>query len=138
MNILRILLIMATALFVTLPTCGQEENPIEEVNVVNVRIPVRVYRNKLPVSGLKKEDFAVFVNGKKTVINGFFEVKKKLGKPLGNTEESREHAPPPRLFVLIFNVSDYHIKLEKHIDTVFRDIFRPGDRYMVMTNNYFL
>jgi len=45
---------------------------------------------------------------------------------------------PPRLFVLIFNVSDYHAYLRKNIDYFFKNIIRPNDRLLVLTNNFSL
>jgi hypothetical protein len=53
---------------------GQEHQELmEEVDVVNAIVPVRVFYKDEPVKGLKKEDFHLYVNGKEAPIQGFFE-----------------------------------------------------------------
>lgn len=119
---------------------GQEEQTLmEEVTVVNVQFPVRVFLRGQPVGGLVKKDFKLFVDGKETPINGFFEIRKKLNAPMqqpGNPGGAE--GPPPRLFVFIFNVSDYNLNLENDVEIIFRKILRTNDRFMVISNNFFL
>ena len=116
------------------PAGAQEkEEPrqvLEEIEVVNVEVPVRVFAKKNPVKGLKKEDFKLYIDGEEREIHGFFEVRKKISTP--------PEAHMPRLFVLMFNVSSYGLDLEKGLHTFFEKVIRPGDRLMVMTNNVFL
>lgn len=118
------------------------ETIMEKVTVVNTRFPVRVFLENKPVSGLGKKDFKLYVDGKITPINGFFEVRKKLNSPPPAppvpTARNRDEQPPSRLFVLIFNVSDYNLDLEKDVDIIFGKILRPEDRFLVISNNYFL
>lgn len=139
---------MALVLIITLGFSSlwaqDNEDIVETVYVENVRIPVRVFDGKQPVKGLTKEDFTLFINGRKTPINGFFEVSRKLA-PLRRsgetvTEETADTAPPApgRLFVLIFNLSDYRMDMAGHMDMVFKEIIRPRDRVMVITNRFFL
>lgn len=111
----------------------------EEITVVNTQFPVRVYSGDRPVGGLQKSDFKLFVNGKERAINGFFEVNKKLGAPQPHTRRPAGNADAPgRLFVFIFNISDYHLKIQKDVETIFNRILQTGDRYMVISNNFFL
>lgn len=123
---------------------NRETEPImEKVTVVNTRFPVRVFLGKKPVSGLEKKDFKLYVDGKETPINGFFEVKKTLKSPpppppAQRFTTSRDTQRPSRLFVLIFNVSDYDTDLETDVNIIFGKIIRPEDRFMVISNNYFL
>ncbi len=126
---------------------GDTEPIIEKVTVVNTRFPVRVFLGKKPVSGLEKKDFKLYVDGKETPINGFFEVRKKLNSPpptptaprrRGPVGRARDDRSSSRLFVLIFNVSDYDLDLEKDTDIIFEKILRPEDRFIVISNNYFL
>jgi hypothetical protein len=106
------------------------------VEVVNVEVPVRVFSKRKPVAGLEKNDFKLLVNGKEQPINAFFEVRKKI-KPMETTGEQTADLPP-RLFVLIFNVSDYAAYLQKNIDYFFNKVIHPNDRLMVISNNFFL
>lgn len=55
------------------------EKIVEEVDVTNVEVAVRVFLKGEPIPGLKKEDFKLFVNGKEKGIHGFFENQKKTG-----------------------------------------------------------
>jgi hypothetical protein len=102
---------------------------VEEVEVVNVEVPVRVFYEGKPVTGLKKSDFQLFIDGKKTGIHGFYESRKKID-PAASSE--------PRLFVLMFNVCDYHLEMERVLDRFFHLILRPRDRLIVVTNHFFI
>lgn len=116
-----------------------QEGIIENITVTNTQFPVRVFLNGRPVGGLEKKDFTLFVDDKETPINGFYETRKKLNPPPGrSTGQDPAETAPARLFVIIFNISDYNLNLEKDIDTIFRDILRRDDRFMVISNNYFL
>jgi hypothetical protein len=112
---------------------------VETVVVENIEVPVRVFSGKDPVADLKKEDFQLLVDGQPAVINGFYKVRKKLtlkdssipqpgGEPAATTK--------PRLFVLIFNLYDYHQDLNSIMDYFFSKVVQPGDRVMAITNNY--
>jgi hypothetical protein len=110
----------------------EHEKIIEEVEVINIEVPVRVFYKKKPVEGLKKSDFRLFVGGEEREINGFYQVRKKLERPSPDEEQ------PPRLFVLIFNIGSASSDLEKGMETFFNRVVRPNDRIMVLTNNVFL
>jgi hypothetical protein len=118
------------------PGQTQQENEIprhkkivEEVEVVNVEVPVRVFYKGKPVTNLNKSDFQLFVNGTKTEIHGFYKSRKTID-PAASAE--------PRLFVLMFNVCDYHLEMERALDRFFHLILRPHDRLMVITNHFFI
>ncbi|MCP4215827.1 MAG: hypothetical protein GY765_14335 [bacterium] len=109
-----------------------DERVMEEVEVVNMEVPVRVYHKGKPVKGLKKKDFTLRVNGKETPINGFYEVKKKL-------ETIAEKVPEaPRSFTLIFNIAAFNLELEEGLNTFFKKIIRPGDHLTVLTNQFLM
>jgi hypothetical protein len=129
-------------LFVLSPLQGQEHKKIvEKVVVENIEIPVRVFQGNQPVEGLKKEDFLLYLNGKPKEINGFYEVRKKLAddsvRDSGSSPAS-QHIAPPRLFVLIFNLSAYTLDLKSQVNTFFERIIRPNDHIMAITNNFFI
>jgi hypothetical protein len=122
------------------PLQSQEHRKIiETVRVENVEIPVRVFSGSRQVGGLKKEDFQLWVNGKKKTINGFNEIRKKIGNKLspesGNSPADLG-AYPPRFFVLIFNLSSYYQDLDSILDILFKRVIRRGDLLMVVTNHY--
>ena len=134
------LLVLLSLVLATYPLHPQEHKKIvETVHVENIEIPVRVFAGKQPVGGLNKEDFQLWVNGKRKEINGFYEVRRKIGDKL-----SRDSSPPPgnlvvnppRFFVLIFNLSSYYQDLDSLLETLFKRVIRPGDFLMVVTNRY--
>lgn len=138
---------MAVILF-SLAAAGQpwqdnrEQKPqepiIENRTVTNVQFPIRIFLDSQPVGGLEKKDFTLYVDDKETPINGFYEARKKLNPSDQTPGQGSAEGAPPRLFVIIFNISDYNLNLEKDIHAIFRDILRLDDRFMVITNNYFL
>ena len=118
------------------------ETVIENITVENTQFPMRVFLDGKPVGNLKKNDFKLYVDGIKTSINGFYEVRKKLDSPPRVSSITsmgrRSGHSSSRLFVLIFNVSYYNTELEKDVDMIFQKILRPEDRFMVISNNFFL
>jgi hypothetical protein len=112
-----------------------QESILEKVEVTNIRIPVRVFHKGKPVQGLKKEDFKLFVNGKEREIRAFYETSKKI--TMADAAAGAKNTNP-RLFLLMFNISDPDIKIKEAVDPFFKNILRPGDRLMVFTNGYVL
>jgi len=115
-----------------------QERIIKRVQVVNVETLARVFHKGKPVSGLQKKDFSLWVDGKLTPIHGFSEFKKKIKVKTKLESISPENQPSSRLFMLIFFISDYTLKMSEGIDLFFEKIFRPGDRLIVLSNNYFI
>jgi len=101
---------------------------LEEVDVTNVQIALRVFLKGKPVTGLKKEDFKLFVNQKEKAINGFNEIQKQLNAPVTS----------PRMFVLMVNICDYHLDIEKVLEPLFQKVIRPNDHIILITNNFFI
>ncbi|MGD2090718.1 MAG: hypothetical protein PVH61_31390 [Candidatus Aminicenantes bacterium] len=104
------------------------EKIVEEVDVTNIEVAVRVFLKGEPIPGLKKEDFKLFVNGKEKEIHGFFENQKKLD----------ESTNLPRTFLLIVNICDYYLDIENALDTLFDKIIKPNDHIILITNNFFI
>ncbi len=121
--------------FVILGNALTQERIIEKVEVTNVEVPVRVFFKGKAVSGLKKSDFTLLVNGKERDIHGFYEFKKKLAAP--ETPTLQEKQSPSRLFVLIFNICHYNPDAVRILDIFFDKIFLKNDRLMVITNRFF-
>jgi len=138
------LILILTMLFVHSPSplqAQEHKKIVEKVIVENIEIPVRVFQENQPVGGLKKEDFQLYLNGKPKEINGFYEVRKKLADDSSRhpTSSLGSHPiAPPRLFVLIYNLSAYTQDLTSRMNTLFERIIRPTDRVMVITNNFFI
>lgn len=113
----------------------EHDKIVEKVDVVNVVVPVRVFHNGEPVKGLTRENFTIRINGKTIPVNGFYQKKQKIAVTVKQEVETGTAA---RLFVLVFNINDYNMNVTQHLDTIFQKIIRPGDRLMIVTNNFFI
>lgn len=114
-----------------------QEKIKETVEVINVVVPVRVYYKGELVSGLKKQDFKIYENGKLKKINVFEEIRKKIGISEIGLHANHVEEYKPRFFVLVFRLTDYNYYFKRGIDYIFKNILREQDRLMVLANNSF-
>ncbi len=113
---------------------AQEEEPIKEsISVVNVEVPVRVFSDGQSVSGLTRDDFEISEGGKPQAINGFYVFHKKI-KAEATAEPSPLVTPGGRYFVLIFRTYACNDQIEKGLQYLFQNIFRPDDQLFIMAN----
>jgi len=116
------------AFMVLIPLLCQEQH---EVSVINIEVPVRVFKGNSFVDDLTIEDFELYEEGKRQEIQTIYFIKK--------TEIKREEGAVTRLpevsrnFVLLFEVTDYLPKLADSIEYFFQEVFLPGDDLTVMT-----
>ncbi len=110
----------------------------QEVTVTAVEVPVRVLLKGEIVRGLAKEDFEVFQNGIKQEITKF-EIVSQTIAPAGESSAPKEKQKPSRrLFLLIFNIFDYNRAVGEAIDYFFKEIFRPGDQFIILAEGRIL
>jgi hypothetical protein len=129
-----VVILLGIALF---PVFTQPEETLkEDILVVNVEVPVRVFLNGQPVDNLGKDDFLLYEGKKQQRINGFFIKKRKIGIPsaLSNTETDSNSMLMSRYFVLNFRISDYNRELQESLRYVFEKILRASDRLLVFAN----
>jgi len=133
--------ILATAFFLTLTIfssgslLAQVEKTQEEVTVTAVEVPVRVLYQGQSVKDLTKEDFTIYENGIKQKITSFEAVSRKIAATRVLSQPENKMRPSKRLFMLIFNIIDYNQAVGEAIDYFFQHIFRPGDHFLVLTEN---
>jgi hypothetical protein len=103
-----------------------------------VSVLVRVFDGKQFVSGLGIKDFEVLQNDFSCSVDAVHEVRKNSvvrsdGDPTGTPVVARK-------FFLIFQLTEYHPKLQKAMDLLFRDELEPGDAMDIQTpvRNYAL
>ena len=118
-------------IFLLTPGLASQEKIQEDVTVTVVEVPVRVLLKGQPVRGLGREHFKVFENGIEQKITQFQIISRRIEdqprpEPAGRT---------PRLFLLIFNIYDYEPAVGAAVDDFFRDVFRPGDSVLVLTED---
>ena len=112
---------------------AQDEAAVKEaVSVINVEVPVRVFAEGRPVTDLKKEDFAVYEDGKPQTINGFQQITKKVARSTERPEDAALSAS--RYFVLAFRVFDFNDSLQQGLQYVFDHVLSPQDQLLVLIN----
>jgi len=113
----------------TSPFFAQQEQQKEYVQVVNVEMILRVLQDGAPLGGLKKNDFALYEDGRKCEINGFFENRRRIA----HAGESRKQLQQPRLYLLFFWVNNPAADAAGVLNKFFSDIYREGDRVILST-----
>jgi len=111
-----------------------EEVLKEKVEVVNVEVPVRVFRDGAPVSGLRKEDFRLSEGKQRQTINGFYVRKKKMNVQSIDLQASGA-APKSRYFVLVFRIIEYNQQMKEGIQYLFEHVIRDSDRILLLVND---
>jgi len=105
----------------------------EQVRVLNIEIPVRVYQKGHFVENLKKKDFKLWVNGKPREINGFYLKRKKI-EPENKTDEIKKSSKS-RFFILVFSIMDYNKVYNQALSYFFNNILKENDKLMVFCGN---
>lgn len=102
-----------------------------ETLVINIEVPVRVFKGNTFVEDLTINDFEVFEDGKIQKIEAVYMIKKTS---IEKKEGERKFSPNvSRNFVLLFQVQDYLPKIEKALDYFFNNVIMPGDALTVFT-----
>jgi len=103
-----------------------------EVKVINIEVPVRVFKGDTFIDSLTINDFEVLENGKPQAIEAVYLIKKTDIK----REEGKKGPGKPqvsRQFVLFFEMSDYMPEIDKVLDSFFDKVILPGDSLIVIT-----
>lgn len=103
-----------------------------EVKVINIEVPVRVFKGDAFIDSLTINDFEVLENGKPQAIEAVYLIKKTDIK----REEGKKGPAKPqvsRQFVLFFEMSEYLSEIDKVLDSFFNNVILPGDSLIVIT-----
>lgn len=123
------------SVFLLLPQAVEPQDVLKEkVEVVNIEVPVRVFRDGVPVDGLSKDDFRLSEDKEPQTLNGFYVRKKKMNVRNINLQAGGT-APPSRYFVLVFRVFEYNEQLEKGVHYLFDQILNKNDKLLVLVND---
>lgn len=99
--------------------------------VINIEIPVRVFKGSTFVDNLTIEDFEVYEDGKLQKIEAVYLIKKTSIK---KKEEKKKFAPKvSRNFVLLFQMMEYLPKVGNAIEYFFNNVILPGDNLTIIT-----
>jgi hypothetical protein len=112
---------------------GQQEILKEKVSVVNVEVPVRVFLDGAPLTGLSKGEFRLSEGGAEQDINGFIVRRKKISVE-NIALRPDAGAPPARYFVLVFRIIEYNDQMRDGVRYIFEHLLRQQDKQLVMVN----
>lgn len=102
-----------------------------ETGVVNIEVPVRVYRGEAFVDDLTLDDFELYEDGVRQEIEAFYLVKKRI---IERRETPRDFDPlTDRHFFLFFELGDYDPRVGEALDYFVRTVLLPGDNLTLIT-----
>jgi VWFA-related protein len=147
----RKLIVLLLASLAALPSFADEKqkqtffSETIEVRVVNVDVVV-TDKNGKPVTGLSKDDFQLFENGKPQPITNFLEMRGNDTMPTASTTAAAQQPQPAaerpadtrsRNIVVFVDTSTIHPfirdRVFKPMDTFLRRSVRAGDHVMIVT-----
>lgn len=110
---------------------AEQQRIQEESLVINVEVPVRVFRGNQFVDNLKLSDFEVTEDGLPQKIEAVYLIRKRS---IERREEEKIFKPSTiRNFFLIFEINEFMPKLNEALDYFVLEVLRPGDNLFVMT-----
>ena len=97
--------------------------------VINIEVPVRVFKGNTFVENLTSDDFEVYEDGKLQKIEAVYLIKKTI---IEREEEQRKFVPETaRNFYLIFEVAEFDSKIVDAMDYFIQNILIPGDNLVL-------
>ncbi len=116
-------------LVLCLAILAQEET--HDVAVINIEVPVRVYKGNTFVDDLTIDDFEVYENGILQKIEAVYQVKKTY---IQRKEEKKKfHPETKRSFYLFFEIAEYAPKLKDAMNYFLQNVLVEGDDLIVVT-----
>jgi VWFA-related protein len=104
----------------------------EEAVVINIEVPVRVYKGNRFIDNLTINDFEIYEDGKAQKIEAAYlvrgrRVQKEEGKSAFIPETKKRH------LVLVFEMMAYSPKVGEAVDYFIQNMIAPGDKLYVST-----
>jgi VWFA-related protein len=102
-----------------------------DVTVVNISVPVRVYKGDQFVDDLKIDDFEVYEDGKPQTVAAVYLIKQTK---IEREEGPKKFTPPvERQFVFLFQMTEYVPEIRNAMDYFFKNVFLAEDTLEVHT-----
>ncbi|MGB2764752.1 MAG: hypothetical protein WBC02_03990 [Candidatus Aminicenantaceae bacterium] len=103
----------------------------QESLVINVEVPVRVFKSSTFVSDLTIDDFEVYEDGKLQRLEAVYLIKKT---GIERKEEKKRFTPDTsRNFYLIFQITEYSPRINDALNYFIQNVLMPGDNLFVVT-----
>ena len=109
-----------------------------ETGVINIEIPVRVFKGNTFIDNLTIDDFEIYEDGKLQGIEAVYLIKKvdiQREESEIEKEEARQKFSPnvSRNIILQFDIVDYLPKIDEALDHFFENVISPEDTLIVTT-----
>ena len=115
--------------FLGLILSGQEIT--RETLVINIEVPVRVFKGTNFVENLTIDDFDVYEDGKLQRLEAVYLIKKKN---IERKEEKKKFDPDTsRTFYLIFEITEYSPKIDEALYYFIQNALLPNDIMVIVT-----
>ncbi|UCE35905.1 MAG: hypothetical protein JSW00_10075 [Thermoplasmata archaeon] len=102
-----------------------------ETLVVNIEVPVRVFKGNQFIDNLAIDDFEVYENGKLQKLEAVYLIKKK---DIERKDEKKEFAPDTnRTFYLFFEITEYSPRIRDAMDYFMQNVLGPEDNLIVVS-----
>ncbi len=103
----------------------------EESMVINIEVPVRVFKGDAFIDSLTIDDFEILEDGVPQKIEAVYLVRKRN---IERSEEKRRFSPDTaRNFYLFFEVTEYNERIGQAVDYFIKNIIDPGDMLTIVT-----
>ncbi len=123
-------LLLAVSLTLSMSLSAQESF-VEQSLVINIEVPVRVFKDGTFIEDLTKKDFKIFEEGKEQKIEAVYFIKKRT---VERSEESKRFNPETdRNFFLFFELSEYDARIGEAIEWFVNTVIYPGDNLYIIT-----
>jgi hypothetical protein len=120
---------LTSVLIISLAAYSQQIN--QQSLVINIEVPVRVFKSGAFVDNLTINDFEILEDGVPQKIEAVYLIKKKS---IERREEKRKFSPEiSRNFFLFFEITEYNSKLGDAVDYFIQNKIVPGDNLIVVT-----
>jgi hypothetical protein len=130
-----ILLFLPAALLLLAQQEQEQETVREEVKVVNVEVPVRVFYKGEPVANLNRADFKLYEDDKLQEITGFNVKRSKIKFQDIALQVEEKKTYLSRYFVLVYRITEYSPSIKKGLKHIFDKVLREQDELRVFVND---
>jgi len=122
-------MVLFAILWLFLPGICQDVK--EESLVINVEVPVRIFKDGNFIDSLSINDFKIYENGVPQKIEALYLIKKRT---IERSDEVKRFTPKTnRNFYLLFEVTEYNENLRQAIDYFVQYTMAPGDNLTIVT-----
>lgn len=102
-----------------------------ETLVVNIEVPVRVFKGNQFIDNLTIDDFEVYEDGKLQKLEAVYLIKKK---DIERKDEKKEFAPDTtRTFYLFFEITEYSPRIRDAMNYFMQNVLGPDDNLIIVS-----